>query len=277
MARARSRSPPGKMPVTQSPRPATPFRRRLTAAFTERLGLKAAALFFACVLWLVVGAAEPTEELVPVRFAPALDPTLELQNSPPQVRALVIGRGRELLKLYSEPPVVRRTLTGDVPDTVTLELRPIDVDIPPGIDAIVRDVRPRRIALQFAPRVTRTLPVQSDLRFVEQPGLRITGDPRFEPDSVRVTGDRRTIARMTSVKTIAADIAVGDSAWVTIPLDTSGLELRIRPAQVRVSIPTVRDPSTAPRPVADSATAAAALTTARRDTARRKAARDSSP
>jgi hypothetical protein len=265
------------MPVTQSPRPATPFRRQVTAAFTERLGLKAAAIFFACVLWLVVGAAEPTEELVPVRFAPALDPTLELQNSPPQVRALVIGRGRELLKLYSEPPVVRRTLTGDVPDTVTLELRPIDVDIPPGIDAIVRDVRPRRISLQFAPRVTRTLPVQSDLRFIAQPGLRVAGDPRFEPDSVRVTGDRKTIARMTAIKTVAADLSVGDSAWLTVPLDTSGLDLRVRPAQVRVSIPTARDPSFMP-PSVDSAPAAGergAPPPARRDSARGAAKRDS--
>jgi hypothetical protein len=257
------------MPVTQSPRPPTPFRRRVAAAFTERLGLKASALFFACVLWLVVGAAEPTEELVPVRFAPALDPTLELQNSPPQVRALVIGRGRELLKLYSEPPVVRRTLTGDVPDTVTLELRPIDVDVPPGIDAIVRDVRPRRIALQFASRITRTLPVQSDLRFIAQPGRRIVGDPRFEPDSVRVTGDRKTIARMTAIKTVAADIPVGDSAWLTVPLDTSGLDLRVRPAQIRVSIPTVHDPTVAP-PTTDSTSAAGHRTVppaARRDSA----------
>jgi hypothetical protein len=119
--------------------------------------------------------------------------------------------------------------------------------------------------------------VQSDLRFLAQPGRRIAGDPRFDPDSVRVTGDRRMIARMTAVKTIAADLAVGDSAWLTVPLDTSGLDLRVRPGQVRVSIPTVHDP-TVPPPHLDSATAPGGRVVppaARRDSARASPRSDS--
>lgn len=221
---------------TQSRRP---FSRRLRAAATERLGLKGAALFFACALWLVVRAAEPDEELVPVRFAPALDSTLELQGTPPQVRALMIGRGGELIKLYSDLPVIRRAVPADVPDTLTMELRPEDVDLPPGVEAVVRDVRPRRVTLHFATRVARTLPVRSELRFVAGPGVRIVGAPQLEPDSVRVAGDRRAVGRLTDVATIAADISVNDAASVVVPLDTSDLEVRVRPARVRVRIPVV--------------------------------------
>ena len=87
------------------------LERHLKAAFTERLGYKAAALFFAVVLWLVVSAEEPSEELVPVRLEASFDTTRVLTGPRPVVRALVAGRARDLIKLYDTPPVVRRAVT----------------------------------------------------------------------------------------------------------------------------------------------------------------------
>jgi hypothetical protein len=141
-------------------------RRSLRAALTERLPLKIAALFFAIVLWLVVSAEEPTEEIVPVRFAPALDSGMVVAGEVPAVRALVLGRGRELLKLYSAPPVIVRRIPGGVRDSVRLELGPADVDIPAGVAAVVRDVRPRVLTL----RLERLAPVApGDSASAEQP------------------------------------------------------------------------------------------------------------
>ena len=117
------------------------LQRHLKAAFTERLGYKAAAVFFAVVLWLVVSAEEPSEELVPVRLEASFDTGRVLTSPRPIVRALVAGRARELLKLYENRPIVRRTVTDDAPDSVAIDLRPADVYIPPDIDAVVRDVK----------------------------------------------------------------------------------------------------------------------------------------
>ena len=75
------------------------WRRRITAAFTERLALKSAAVLLAVVLWFIVAAREPTEEVVSVRFAPKLDSALVLRDPEPIIRALVIGRANEILKL----------------------------------------------------------------------------------------------------------------------------------------------------------------------------------
>src|SRR5262245_53986606 len=97
------------------------LRRRLRAAFTERLGYKAAALFFAVVLWFVVSAEEPSEELVPVRLEVDFDSTRILATPRPAIRALVAGRARDLIKLYDTPPVVRRSFTDDAPDSVAIE------------------------------------------------------------------------------------------------------------------------------------------------------------
>ena len=231
-----------------------PLSRRIVSALTERLQLKAAALFFALVLWFVVSATEPSEQLIPVRFNPLLDSTLTLVEAPPQVQALVIGRTRELLKLYASPPTLRRLVDADVPDTVTIELRPTDVDLPAGVQAIVRDVQPRNITLRFATSASRTLPVRSALTVVADTGIRITGGLRLEPDSVRVTGDRRALGRINAVSTIAGQLRVRDSSAVIVSLDTARLGVLVRPAQVRVSVPITRTIPAADSARGDSAT-----------------------
>ena len=53
-----------------SPRPVPTWRRRLAEAFTQRLALKGTALLLAIVLWFIVTAKEPNQDLVEVQFAP---------------------------------------------------------------------------------------------------------------------------------------------------------------------------------------------------------------
>ena len=52
-----------------------------------------------------------------------------------------------LVKLYADPPVVRRAVTDDAPDTVVLDLNPADVVHPADVDAVVRDIQPRTLLL----------------------------------------------------------------------------------------------------------------------------------
>ena len=125
------------------------WRTLLHGIFLERLPLKAAAIFFALVLWMVVSAEEPTDEVIPIRFAPVVDSGVAIVGPLPTVRALILGRGRELLKLYNASPVIVRQIRGVADQTVTLELGPADVDIPAGVNAVVRDVRPSRVTLQL--------------------------------------------------------------------------------------------------------------------------------
>ena len=215
------------------------LERHLKAAFTERLGYKAAALFFAVVLWLVVSAEEPSEELVPVRLEAAFDTTRVLTGPRPVIRALVAGRARDLIKLYDAPPVVRRAVTDDAPDSVAIDLRPADVYIPPDIDAVVRDVQPRSMVLVFDVTATRRVPVTSAVRVVVDPGApqlrRLTV---IVPDSVTVTGPRRTVNAVSTVRTVEQTVTVRDSGDFLIPLDLKSLAtgVRVTPAEVRVLV-----------------------------------------
>jgi len=125
------------------------WQAAIRSAFVERLALKAAAIFFALVLWTVVSAEEPTEEVIPIRFAPMVDSGVVIVGQLPPVRALVLGRGRELLKLYNASPVIVRRIQGTSTGSVTLDLGPADVDLPAGVNAVVRDVRPQHLTLQL--------------------------------------------------------------------------------------------------------------------------------
>ena len=129
------------------------MKRRLSemfvAAFTERLPQKVAALFFALVLWAAVRSEEPVERLIPVRVAFQLetDSGDAVPERVPVVSARVVGRARDLVKLASTPPEVRRSVEVRALDTVRLELRPSDVELPAGVQAVVREVRPHWVTV----------------------------------------------------------------------------------------------------------------------------------
>lgn len=128
------------------------WQGRARAAFTDRLALKVTALALAIVLWFSVTVREPAEQSVPVRFMPSLEPGLTLGEQPATIRAVVRGSGREILKLYTTPPAIRISIGGEVGDSMPVTLRPADVDLPPGVNVVVRDVQPRRITLVFRRR-----------------------------------------------------------------------------------------------------------------------------
>lgn len=210
------------------------LRRHLRAAFTEHLALKASAVLLAVVLWFVVAAREPTEEVVGVRFAPRIDSGLVLRDPPPAIRALVLGRPSEILKLSNEPLVIRRALSSDTPDTLVLSLRTSDVEVPDGVEVIVRDVQPRSLTLLFESTVSRQLPVRSRL-VVRQPAGTPPLAVHFAPESVTVSGPRRSLSRLRFMATVADSVGL-DTIPHLVDLDTTGLGVTVKPAQVKALI-----------------------------------------
>ncbi len=115
------------------------MKRRLRAEWPRAL----VALTLATFLWLVVSAEEPATQWVNVRLSLSLDPKVSLAGEVAPVQALLAGKRRDLYKLISSPPTMRRAVTDEGSDSVRLELRAQDVDLPAGSDAVVRDLRPR--------------------------------------------------------------------------------------------------------------------------------------
>jgi len=216
------------------PRAPVSVQRWLRGALTEHLALKASSVLLAVVLWFVVAAREPTDEVVGVRFAPQLDSGLVLRDPPPAIRALVIGRPSEILKLSTTPLTIRRPLSSDAPDTLVLTLRTSDVEVPEGIEVIVRDVQPRSVMLRFESTVSREVPVRSRLLVRAPAG----GPPvivQLSPSEVTISGPRREVAPLRFLVTIADSIAV-DTIPHLVDIDTAGLGVVVRPAQVKATV-----------------------------------------
>ena len=203
----------------------------LTAAVSERLPQKASALLLAVVLWFVVAAREPREEIASVRFAPQLDSALVLRDPAPPIRALVIGRPSEILKLSSTPLVIRRQIASDAPDTLVVPLHTGDVEVPDGIEVIVREVQPPALTLRFETTASRKIPVRSAMMIRGGPSSPV----RFDPESVIARGPRRIIARLPFVRTLAETISF-DTLSHLVDLDTSRLGIVLRPSQVKARI-----------------------------------------
>jgi YbbR domain-containing protein len=216
------------------------LQRRLRAAFSVHLGLKATAVFIAVVLWFVINAKEPQLQLVPVRFTPVLDSSLVLRDPPPPLQAIVAGSPKELIKLTSNFPRIRRQITADSPDTLVIDLRPDDVTLPDGVDAVVRDVQPRSVTLRFESMWSRKVPVRSVVD-VTAPGYSGPVGLHFDPESVQVTGPRHIVMGVASVRTVRTTISFPDSLPHLIDIDTAGLNpaIHVRPAQVKAQLSTV--------------------------------------
>lgn len=211
-------------------RHSTGWRHRVKAAFTERLALKASSVLLAVVLWFAVAAREPDEVWARVRFTPQVDSALVLRDTT-LIRALVVGRASEILKLSNTPLVIRRAITSDDPDTIVLDLRTSDVEVPEGVEVIVRDVQPRSLTLRFESTVSRLVPVRSSI-IVSAPAGTRSVSVHLDPESVTVSGPRRAVARLRSVATVADSVTL-DTLPHLVDLDTAGLGVSVRPPQVK--------------------------------------------
>jgi hypothetical protein len=208
-------------------RPARPtWRRRVREIATERLALKAIALVVAALLWVVVGARQPTEGFVRVKVQPELDSSLVMIDGTQQLEALVAGRAADLVKLYAAPLVLRRRVEGDVPDTLVLDVSPSDVHIPPELSDAVRviDLQPRKVVLRFESRSSRRVAVVNDGRIVEvaDSGARPAADVEFEPRTVRVSGPRRLVRELRGIHPFSLSISSADTLAHVADLDTTG-------------------------------------------------------
>lgn len=209
------------------------LQKWFVSAFSENLALKASSLLLAMALWFVVGGREPTEDLTTVRFVPQLDSALVLRDPTPPIRALVVGRPSEILKLSNTPLVIRRPIDGDVPDTLEVPLRASDVEIPEGVEVIVREVQPRSLTLRFETTSSRRVAVRSALTLPA--GIVGLTRVRFDPESVTVMGPRRVVRALRTVSTMRDSVDV-DSIPRLVDLDTAGLGVIVRPTQVKALV-----------------------------------------
>lgn len=200
--------------------------------------VKVTALVLSAVLWAAVAAEEPTTQLVPVLLQVEPPTGRALRGALPPVQAVYVGPTRELIKLYSSPPTIRRVL----PDTLsgseyTLVLAPEDLVVRRTVNVRAQDVQPRTVTVALDDVARRAVPVVPRLRIVPDSGYEIVGGIAVEPPAVTVVGPESAIQALDTAFTVSIELrGVTDPVRRTLPLDTTGHpRVRFAPAQVQVS------------------------------------------
>ena len=124
---------------------------RVRDALLRHWPLKLAAFALALLLWAAVASQEVTSQLVAVRLELDWADSLDLAQPLPSVTALVTGPGREILKLYSSPLVLREP----IPESAArrpfrIRLTPERLQVPPTVKVTVTDVEPRDLYVSLA-------------------------------------------------------------------------------------------------------------------------------
>ncbi len=194
--------------------------------------IKVTALALSAMLWAAVAAQEPATQLVPVRLNIEPPPGRALTQQPPEVQALFSGTAREIFKLYSDPPVVQKTIPDTRASRVTVEISPQDIKL--TIDAAVnaQDIQPRQFDLYLDSLDSRWVPVDVRVSVSADIGFQLVGRVRAIPDSVLVFGPVTLMRDLVSIPTMA-DTIRGARQPINrlVRLDTTGL--RVAAPQVR--------------------------------------------
>jgi len=199
---------------------------------------KLTALLLSCVLWAAVAAEEPTTQLVPVTLTVQPPPGRSLTGRLPAVQAVYVGSTRELIKLYSSPPTIRKVL----PDTLTgsefeLTLSPQDLLTVGRVNVRPEDVQPRVVRVELDEVIRRTVEVNPRVVITPDSGYALQEGIAVEPGSVTIAGPDSAVRAITSVQTVNLEIrGVGGPVHRLVPLDTVGLgPVRVTPPEVEVS------------------------------------------
>jgi hypothetical protein len=199
---------------------------------------KLTALLLSGVLWAAVAAEEPTTQLVPVSLVVQPPPGRSLTGPLPPIQAVYVGSTRELIKLYSSPPTIRKVL----PDTLSgsefeLRLSPQDLLTPGRVNVRPEDVQPRSLRLTLDAVVRRTVAVEPRVVIEPDSGYALLEGMTVEPGSVSVSGPDSAVRAIASVSTVNLEIrGVDGPVRRVIPLDTAPLgRMRVSPSEVEVS------------------------------------------
>jgi len=199
---------------------------------------KLTALVLSGVLWAAVAAEEPTTQLVPVTLVVQPPPGRAFAGPMPAVQAVYVGSTRELIKLYSSPPTIRKVL----PDTLSgsefqLTLSTQDLLTPSRVNVRAEDVQPRTIQLTLDAIVRRTVEVESRVVIVPDSGYALLQGIAVEPGSVTVSGPDSAVRAVAGVPTVSLELRdVDGPVRRMVPLDTAPLgPVRVAPSEVEVS------------------------------------------
>lgn len=193
------------------------------------------ALFFAICLWLIVNMGRDFNVTleIPIRLANLPDDVALSSPIPDHVSVNVAGEGWNLISLYSNPPVINLSAESE---RVNVQEQ-IRNQIGSFSNLNIIQVEPNTLQIETEEKVTKRVPIikKVDISLRDQYGY--ISEPRFEPDSVTITGAATQIEPISSWETVDITISdVNSSIERNVRLKSPDGGIRLDPSEVRMSV-----------------------------------------
>ena len=213
--------------------------KRVRAILFENLGLKAASLLLALLLYAHVVTDQERESVIqiPIAAVGLADTLTGMGELPPRVAVKIRGKWKDLIRLGLTRPFLSIDLAGAKPGMFRTSITAADISsraIPPELArqiSVTEVLDPRSVNLAIEPKVTRSLPVRA--RIVGRPALGYVLEraPVVEPDSVRVMGPARLVQEIDTLYTVAVDITgererIQRQVALALPANVANLDTR---------------------------------------------------
>ena len=216
-----------------------------------RLGvLRMTAVGLAVLLWLWVTVERrgerPAEKIVDATVTYNPPPGMMILDPQGTVRVRLRGSERAIRRVNPFQIDVQVVVRAERPGPVEVRLTPDDVMMPEGLEVV--SIEPNVLQLHVDQEVRRLLPVEVPLVGEPAAGAQLAGRPRITPAEVLVTGPRKLVSALSSVR--ANPISLDGHAF-----DFQESALLIQPdplLQLQTQVVSVSIPMQQPRPVAEA-------------------------
>jgi YbbR domain-containing protein len=205
----------------------------------ENLGLKAASLLLAFLLYAHVVTEQEREQVVqiPIAAVGLADTLTSVGELPKRVAVHVRGKWKDLIRLNLTRPFLTVDLAAAKPGMFRTSITADDVSrraIPPELSRLitVTEVQdPRTVDLTIEPKITRSLPIRARVVGTPAPGYVLERSPAVDPESVRVMGPARLVQQIDTLYTVAVDITgerekIQRQVALAMPANVANLETR---------------------------------------------------
>ena len=218
----------------------------LKSMLLDNLGIKFVALLLALALYLHVYTERPATMIVafPLEITDLAD-TLSLVGGPPEpVRAELRGTGKQLIRLRLTEPRIKVSLAGV--GAGHYERTVVTDDLPLLHDEaleVQRLISPRVVSLEIDARIERRVPVAPMVIGTPRTGWSWDGNVTAEPSTVLLSGPRRAVASIDSMRLIPLRIeGKADTLTAEVGPDSLPRWCTMEPPLVRVSVALKRLP-----------------------------------
>jgi len=189
------------------------------------------AMLLSVSLWIVVNMGRDfnVNLMVPIQVINIPEDVAISSEVPEYAAVSVSGEGWSLFNLYTNPPLI----------TINVETQQVNMfeqvrqQISSISDASVMQVDPMFIEIETEQRVTRTVPVESQVNIITRDQYGVLGTPRFSPDSVTVSGPASKVEQLESWPTVESDIEDASSdIELSVDLEPTERGMAVEPRRV---------------------------------------------